>query len=157
MNHTVGQVSAWYMQVDRTSRVAVGQQELVHIVSDPDYIDVPQSPDYCKRVILVNNRIVPVIDISMLTNNTSSYHQHNAVAVAMYMHRQKKTLCYGGIQLTDMPQLKTVSNDMAAKQQDMQDKWRHICFSGIREANNEIIPVVNLSYLFSSELIASGN
>ena len=142
-------VAAWLMQVDRTSRVAVGQLELIHIIAVPEYLEVPRAPDYCKRIVLWNNKIVPVVDISMLINKTSAYYQHNAVAIALYYDPDNQDLKYGGIQLTDMPVLDKVNNDQHIAEAELSVKWKRISLSGYRRKDNDIIPILDVQRLFS--------
>jgi len=137
------------MQVDRVSRVAVGQLELIHIIAQPSYIEIPKAPDYCKRVVVWNNKVIPVLDLSMLVNKTSAYYQHNAVAVAMYVNGSEKQVQYGGIQLIDMPVLDTVSNEQKIVESELSVRWKPISISGYRSKDREIIPILDVQKIFS--------
>lgn len=148
-------VAAWLMQVDRTSRVAVGQLELIHIIATPDYIEVPKTPAYCTRVVVWNNKIIPVLDLSMLVNGTSAFYQHNALAVALYTNGDGKEVKYGGIQLIDMPVLDRVSNDQQISESELSDKWKSISISGYRSKDDDIIPILDVHRLFSSGALAA--
>lgn len=148
----MGDVAAWLMQVDRVSRVAVGQLELIHIISDPDYIEVPRTPEYCQRVVVWNNRIVPILDISMLINKTSAFFQHNAVAVALYSSGDSGELNYGGIQLIDMPVLDKVSNQQYVEASELPGNWRHVSISAYRSKDDDIVPILDTQRLFSPDV-----
>ena len=145
-------VPAWLMQVDRVSRVAVGQMELIHIIASPEYIEVPHAPEYCHRAVFWNDRLIPVVDLSVLTTGASAFYQHNSVAVALYWNQQGNELLYGGIQLTDMPVLEQVSNDQAVEAQLLSDQWRALSVSAFRSQAGEIVPIINIPTLFSTEI-----
>ena len=143
-------VPAWLMQIDRLSRVALGQLELVHIIPSPEYIEIPKSHDYCKRVVLWNKKIIPVMDISMLVNKVPSYIENNAVAVAIYRDAISEEIKYGGIQLTDMPVLEKVDNSQAVAKVELPDKWNRVSISCFQLAEDEVVPVLDVCRLFST-------
>lgn len=143
------------MQVGRTSRVAVGQLELIHIIATPEYIEVPKAPAYCTRVVVWNNKIIPVLDLSMLVDDTSAFYQHNALAVALYTNAGGKEVKYGGIQLIDMPVLDRVSNSQQISESKLPDKWRPISISGYTSKDNDIIPILDVHRLFSPGALAA--
>ena len=145
----MSEVAAWLMQIDRLSKVAVGQLELIHIIAAPEYIEVPKAPEYCKRVVIWNGRVIPVVDLSMLVNKTSAYYQHNAVAVALYSAGAGKELKYGGIQLTDMPGLDKVSNEQHIAESELPRNWKPVSISGDRGKENDIVPILDLPRLFT--------
>ena len=141
---------AWLMQIDRLSRVALGQLELVHIIPSPEYVEIPKSHDYCNRVVLWNKKIIPVMDISMLVNRVPSYIENNAVAVAIYRDKNTEDIKYGGIQLTDMPILESVDNSQAVSKSELPDKWDMVSISCFQMSENEIVPVLDVRRLFST-------
>ena len=141
--------TAWLMQIDRMSRIAVGKLELIHIIATPDFIQVPKAPDYCNKIVLWNNKIIPVIDISMLTNKTSSFTRKNSVAVAIYEDPVTNELKYGGVQLSDMPVMENVTNDQAALKDQLKSIWWPISVSCFKSEDDEIIPVLDVSKVFS--------
>ena len=151
----MNEVAAWLMQIDRLSKVAVGQLELIHIIAEPEYIDIPRAPEYCKRIVVWNNSVIPVFDLSLLINKTSAFYQHNAVAVALYSDMVTQKIKYGGIQLIDMPTLDKVTNKQHISEIEMPEHWRSISISGYRSKDNDVVPILNISRLFSTELALS--
>jgi len=143
-------VDAWLMQIDDFSRVAIGQLELIHIIASPEYIEVPKAPEYCQRVIVWNDEIIPVIDISILMDHAIPCFHQNAIAVVIYHDENNQVLKYGGIQLFDTPVLAKVSNTQAVIRADMQDRWEAVALSCFKDEEDELIPVLDLKRLFSS-------
>ena len=145
----MGEVAAWLMQIDRASKVAVGQRELIHIVAAPKYIEVPKAPFYCSRVLIWNNSLVPVVDLSLLVNKMSAFYHDNSVAVGVYTDQNSGKTHYGGIQLTDMPVLDKVSNKQQILESELSSAWRPVSVSAYKSTDNEIIPILDLRRLFS--------
>lgn len=146
----MAEVAAWLMQIDRLFRVAVGQSELIHIIPSPEYIEIPRAPGYCKRVIAWNDEIIPVVDLSMLVNGVSAFHEQNSVAVTLYTEDNSSKLQYGGIQLIDMPRIDHVSNDHAIDREDIPTNWKPLSISAYRNAQGEIVPVLDTGRIFSA-------
>ena len=144
----MSEAAAWLMQIDRLTRVAVGQLELIHIISSPEYIEVPKAPEYCQRVVYWNHKMIPVIDISMLVTGTSTYYQNNAVAVALYTDPQTNEVSYGGIQLTDMPLLEKISNDQGLSPTDLASHWHPYAISGFKSKDKDLVPIIDVKRLF---------
>ena len=148
----MNEVAAWVMQIDRMSRVAVGQLELIHIIANPEYIEVPKAPRHCKRVVMWNNKVIPVMDLSILVNDASAFYQHNSVAVALYAPEGRHELQYGGIQLIDMPVLDKVSNQQQVTQSELSEQWKPLSVSAYRGRDSDIIPILDLPKLFSPDI-----
>ena len=144
----MSEAAAWLMQIDRLTRVAVGQLELIHIISSPEYIEVPKAPGYCQRIVVWNNKIIPVVDISMLVAGTSAFYQNNAVAVALYKDPGSDEIKYGGIQLTDMPLLEKITNEQGVARSDLSSMWHPYAVSGFKSAEKEIVPIIDIRQLF---------
>lgn len=145
----MNKVPAWLMQVDRISKVAVGQMELIHIIASPEYVDIPKTPEYCSRIVIWNNRVLPVIDLSSLVTGVSAYYQHNSVAVAMYVDSVTSQYKYGGIQLTDTPVMDHVSDDQFVDAAKLTQAWKAVSISAYRGGEGEVIPILNVEALFS--------
>ncbi|MCW9015183.1 MAG: chemotaxis protein CheW [Gammaproteobacteria bacterium] len=148
----MNKAQAWLLQIDRKTRVAVGHLELIHIVNYPEYYDVPRSPEHCKRVILWNKNIIPVIDMSMLIDGISTYYHKNKIAIAMYENSQTGQYEYGGIQLMDTPILKVIDNNQGVSRSQLSDKWRDYSLSAFK-VNEEMIPIVSIRKIFSSKSV----
>ena len=76
--------AAWVMKVDDSLYVSVSQMELVHIINTPSLIKVPQTPKFCQDIILWNDNILPVVDLSVLCNQSGNKSTGNVIAVIIY-------------------------------------------------------------------------
>ncbi|TNF39003.1 MAG: hypothetical protein EP315_00425 [Gammaproteobacteria bacterium] len=142
-------VPAWVLQVDRVARVAVGRMEIIHVVHEPEFIQVPCAPEHCNRIILWNNKIIPVMNLSSWFNNGVVYYHSNLVAIAIYADSQTGELAYGGIQLLEPPVLDHVSNTQACTDIMMQAKWQALAVSCYRNSRDETVPILDLTAVFA--------
>lgn len=143
--------TAWVMQLDHQMSAAVGQMELIHIVDDPEFYKIPKAPIYCDQVILWNNRIVPVMDLSVWLNDSTVVYRRSLVAIAAYRD-QNGELKYGGIHLSDTPIMETVKNDQACALPLTSNKWRDIAISCFTGAEKAPVPILDVSTIFSTAL-----
>ena len=141
-------VEAWLMPVERQVNVAVGRSEVVHLVNQPEYISVPQSPRHCNQVIIWNDNVVPVISIESLLFEYGNNIDSGVLAIVMFQvgHNQ---YCYGGIKLVSVPQLEKVQNSQACKLPASSERWNDISNACFQLNTGEVIPVLDLGKLFT--------
>lgn len=146
--------TAWVIQLDHQMTAAVGQTELIHIVDTPEFYEIPKAPTYCDHVILWNNRIVPVMDLSAWLNDSTVVYRRSLVAIAVYRD-QNNELKYGGIHLSETPAMETVNNEQACALPLTSSKWRHISISCFRSSDNNPVPILDVPTIFSTALAES--
>jgi len=141
-------VDAWVLTIGQEINIAVGQFELVHIINRPEYLHVPQAPEYCKQVIIWNNNIVPVINLSSLFLDTNQQDACVAVAILMYENDQGN-LVYGGIKLMGIPVMEKVFNEQQCKTPSALLKMENMSVSSYMSKTGVITPILNVSSIFS--------
>ena len=141
-------VSAWVMQIDRMLNLAVGQFEIVHIVDQPELFLIPQAPEYCKHVIIWNENIVPVMNVSSWLSNDAQAKDAGIVAILVYKNSQGE-LQYGGIKLGNAPTLGKVTNSQQCELAGDNEKLKGISLSCFKSSGGEAVPVLNVEKLFS--------
>ncbi|MFW2371810.1 MAG: chemotaxis protein CheW [Gammaproteobacteria bacterium] len=146
--------TAWVMQLDHQISAAVGQMELIHIVDNPEFYKIPGAPAYCAHVILWNNRIIPVMDLSAWLNDSTVVYSRSLVAIAVYRD-QNNELKYGGIHLSDTPAMEEVSNDQACALPMTSNRWRTVSISCFRSSDNNPVPILDVPTIFSTALAES--
>lgn len=144
--------TAWVMQLDHQMSAAVGQMELIHIVDDPEFYKIPKAPIYCDQVILWNNRIIPVMDLSAWLNDSTVVYRRSLVAIAAYRDKND-VLKYGGIHLADTPAMEAVKNDQACTLPLTSNKWRDIAISCFSGADSNPVPILDVPTIFSATLV----
>lgn len=146
-------VAAWLMEVDRSLNMAVGQFELVHIVDRPEYMSIPQAPEYCKHVIVWNDKIVPVMNLSSWLTGDVQPEDIGIVAILVYKNLQEELL-YGGVKLNNPPVLERVNNDQQCSLPENSDKLKPISVSCFKSSDGDTVPVLDVTSLFTERLFA---
>jgi len=146
-------VAAWLMQIDRLTNLAVGQYELVHIVDQPEYTPIPQAPEYCKHVIIWNDNIVPVMNISSWVTGEVQPEDSGIVAILVYKSPQEEFL-YGGIKLSNTPVLERVNNNQQCALPESLAKLKLISISCFKSSDGDVVPILDVTGLFSKKISA---
>lgn len=147
METEVEGASTWLLPLDQAVNVAVGEYEFIHIVDQPEYLPIPQTPEYCKHVILWNENIVPVINLSSWFSGQKQSEDAGVVAILIYSNSDGELL-YGGIKLVNIPVLAKVKNDQGCSLPGNADKWREISLSCFKSSNGEVVPILDVAALF---------
>jgi len=145
-------VIAWLLQVDRLVNVAIGQFELIHIIDKPDYMSIPQAPKYCNDVILWNSNIVPVMSLASWLTSEIQLDSTGVVAIVVYEDNQGKYK-FGGIKLSNAPVQAKVTNGQQCQLTGEYDKWRKVSLSSFKSKAGDIVPILDVSKLFSQILL----
>ena len=145
-------VAAWLLQVDRLVNVAIGQFELIHIVDEPDYLSVPQAPEYCRNVILWNDNIVPVICLTSWASGNVDSDNSGIVAIVVYKGIHNN-YTYGGIKLDTAPVQARVKNDQQCQLTDNLITWEGVSLSCFKSSTGDIVPIIDITKLFSPQHI----
>jgi len=153
MNTDDNGVVAWLLQVDRLVNVAIGQFELIHIIDEPDYMSIPQSPKHCKDVVLWNNNIVPVMSLVSWLTSEIQVDNTGVVAIVVYEDEQGKHK-FGGIKLSNAPIQAKVKNSQQCQLTGDFDKWRKVSLSSFKSKTGDIVPIIDVSKLFSQVLLS---
>lgn len=144
----MSKAAAWVMKVDELLHVSVSQMELVHIINTPCYINVPKAPKFCQDIIIWNDNILPVVDLSTLCNQSGIKSTRNVIAVIIYRDINNE-IQYGGVVLTDSPELEHVDNSQLCQLPNHAKDLHTVslsCF--ISKAGNEV-PILDMSKIFS--------
>ena len=144
-------VSAWMMQIDRMLNLAVGQFEIVHIIDRPELYLIPQAPEYCKHVIIWNENIIPVMNVSSWLSNEVQAKDAGIIAILVYKNTQQE-LQYGGIKLGNAPVLEKVTNSQQCELPEDSEKLRDISLSCFKSSGGEAVPVLDVEKLFTQSI-----
>ena len=143
--------TAWLLSVDQVMNVAVGEYEFIHIVDQPEFIPIPQAPEYCKNVILWNENIIPVINLSSWYSGHEQTEDTGVVAILIYTNTAGELL-YAGLKLVNIPVLVKVNNDQACPLPENAAKWNKISLSSFKSSNGDTVPILDITALFLQTL-----
>jgi len=146
----MSKAAAWLLKINETIYVAVSRMELVHIISNPVITPLPRAPAYCRNVLIWNDNVLPVADISQLLDGDDNTPYNQTVAVISYRDNNN-AVQYGGIMLADSPELEHVNNDQLCQLSDDTMNLHAICLSCFNSEKGFHVPIIDMSRLFSSE------
>lgn len=146
----MSKAAAWVMKVDETLYTSVSQTELVHIINKPVLFNIPGTPEYCQNVIIWNDNILPVVDISCLRDKNAQHTSREVVAVIIYRDKNNN-ICYGGINLVGSPDLELVENTQMCDFPTQYKDLHEISLSCFKNKSGHEVPILNMSMIFSRD------
>ena len=145
--------TAWLLPLNNGWNVAIGEREMVHLVDEPELFEVPESPYYCRRAIVWQGEVLPVMDIvSWLEGNTEvelEKDKQYIVAVTAYQEHEGALPQYGGLLLEAIPVRKPVNDQQACALPEPQDNWSALAISCFSD-NGRATPILNLPVIFAN-------
>lgn len=141
---------AWLLKAGRGINVALGQYEVIHILDTPRLISIPQAPAYCSKVVLWNNRIIPIIDLTawFFGHNDTETVNTAIVAIVVYLGPEGE-YCYGGLRLRSIPLLNQVNDQQFCDLPEGSAEWKRISLSCFTDSAVGFVPVLDLNRVFS--------
>lgn len=143
----MSRMNAWLLDFGGACRAAVGTRELLHLVDAPVTFVVPYTPDYCRHVVLWQERLLPVVDIAARLGAlpcTSPF-----LAVIGYQQRRGESPKFGALKLSSPPRQLAVSDEQACSLPGDNSAWRELAISCF-EHQATPVPVLNLCSIFSN-------
>jgi chemotaxis signal transduction protein len=141
---------AWLLSFDNGLYAAVGRQELQHIVHSPVTFTIPFCPYYCDQVLIWNDRLLPVIDLTSRLTDGRQTCRSALVGIVAYLRHDVHTPYYAGLRIHSVPQRLQVYDEQAcALPQDI-PAWRDIAASCFSYPNNKPVPILDLPRIFSN-------
>lgn len=140
-------MNAWLLDFGAACQAAVGTRELLHLVDAPITFAVPYTPEYCRSVVLWQERLLPVMDIAARLGTPARTAPF--LAVIGYQQQRGKYPQFGALMLCSPPRQLTVSDEQACRLPDENSAWRELAISCF-EHQGAPVPVLNLCRIFSS-------
>jgi len=139
--------NAWLIKLTEKETIAIGENELLHIITEPDLYKIPKVKKYCQHVIKWKNQVLPVMNITGLLYN-QDIGISGIVGIIAYKHNESNTINYAAIDLTSVPKKISVNDKDACELPEPLHKWKPfsaVCF----KKNNNVIPIISLQKVFS--------
>jgi len=145
--------NAWVLALDDQLRAAVGERELIHLIEKPTLLETPLSPHYCRKVVLWNNRLLPVMDLSAwLQGQPKADNDWKLIGVVGYQTAPGATPNYGALRLADIPERLQVTDTQACSLPEHPSGWRELALSCFLRGK-DVIPILDAPYLFTGGLL----
>ncbi len=140
-------MNAWLLDFGGAFRAAVGTRELLHLIDAPSTFVVPCTPDYCRRVVLWQERLLPVMDIAARLGAQPLASPF--LAVIGYQKLRGEYPQFGALALSTPPRQLTVSNEQACKLSGENSHWQEWAISCF-EHQGLPVPILDLCRVFGS-------
>ncbi|MDQ1315592.1 MAG: hypothetical protein QG662_1701 [Pseudomonadota bacterium] len=146
--------TAWLLDFGDELFAAVGERELMHLVSQPHLLTVPLSPQHCGSVLAWQKHLLPVWDIRTWLGQRSESEGDTLAAVVGYQHRPRQTPMFGVIALSSPPRRVIVKDTDACELPDGRS-WRTIARSCFLHGQQPV-PILDLAAMFTQAPKPSG-
>lgn len=148
---------AWLLNCGHQLQVAAGFYQLAAVLREPRLSSLPLAPHYCAQLAIWQSHPVPAMNLPAwfgLEDDTSFRY----LAVLAYQQSPEMPPDYGGLLLTQPPDVITVSHRQASDLPEDDLPWQQIALSCFQFAGKQI-PVLDVKALFAQrdENTASAN
>lgn len=148
---------AWLLPLSAEVVVAVGLHELRYVLPDtPALFEIPRTPDYCCRVLLWQEHIVPLMDLASRfgiipdANALQSSTVVKPIAIVAYRSEETAAVEHGALLLHGLPWRCSITDEQALELPDALGAWRAYTQACIRlEQDPQAVPVLSLNRLFA--------
>ncbi len=140
-------MNAWLLDFGDSCQAAVGVRELLHLVNAPATFAVPHTPEYCRRVVLWQERLLPIMDIKARLGSVPL--EESFLAVVGYQRQRGTYPQFGALALASPPRQLAVNDEQACPLPDESSVWRELAISCF-EHQGSPVPVLNLSRIFGA-------
>ena len=148
----MSEVNAWLLDLGGGLHAAVGGLELNHVLTDaPILFDIPQTPDYCRQVMVWQGEVLPLMDVAMrLTARPSSANASlGLIVVTAFQEYPGATSRHGALLLNTAPVRIRVNDAQACELPESQPGWRRLARACFEHSDLGPVPVLDLRTLFS--------
>jgi len=148
-----GRSNAWLLECGPGLVVAVGDREIVEYVQPQRTYPVPGAPRYCNRVIAWQDRLLPVMDLALLTGLRKLQQDVAFVCLLKYQLAPRAALQYLALRINRSPVKVTVEDSQVCEPADdvlapLLKSVTLCCFTHLQQA----IPIIDLGKLCSDEI-----
>lgn len=140
---------AWLLELGPGLHAAIGERELQHLVLSPPLFTVPGSPFDCRKVMLWNDRVVPVMDLAARLTGQAVEVNTSLIGIVAYLGSSDRRIQFGGVRLHAIPERTLIHDEQACELPQAGFKRRTLAHSCFADKNNNPIPILNLSRIFS--------
>ncbi len=145
------QANAWILEFGEQRFAAIGEQEMVHLVDEPELFAVPESPAWCNQAILWQGEVLPVMNLLVLLSlpaGTVTSPETPVVGIAAYQSEPGAMPQYGGLLLSRIPVKKPVTDEQACELPEPRNEWQRLAISCFAD-NGRATPILDLPRLFA--------
>lgn len=143
--------AAWLLNFGEGQIAAVGKRELLHLVPQPEIFEVPRTPRHCSRVLIWQNRVVPVWDVRAWLSPGSRTESAPLAAIVGYQSQRRQQPRFGALLLIKPPDRIAVNDSDACELPREQLGWRKLAISCFLHGENPVA-ILDLPLMYSGAL-----
>ena len=132
-------------------QAAVGAPEMLHLLDTPKLYGVPGSPAYCQQVLIWQNHILPVMDLSVRLSHHLPPHpgtERKLVGIVAYETTTEVSTQFGSLLLDAIPRQIVVEDEQACPKDQQTQRLGSFVISCFTDGSR-VIPILDLTYVFS--------
>ncbi|MGD8348858.1 MAG: chemotaxis protein CheW [Gammaproteobacteria bacterium] len=149
---------AWLLDCGNSLAIAVGDHEMAEYVQERSFHRVPGSPGYCSSVLVWQNNIVPVMDLSALQYGPAGELENFFVCVLNYQEAPNSPIQHLALRVVRAPQKIRVDDEHACEIPDslQSSVLKQVCLACF---NHDELPVLvlDIARLCSAEFRTLAN
>jgi chemotaxis signal transduction protein len=145
--------NGWLLSLGAERLVAVGERELVHILAElPRLQRIPRAPAHASHAMVWQERVLPVIDLSVLLDKGESRSSSPAsvIGIVAFRGERKGTIGLGALALHDVPRRFETSEADACEIPSRFHAMSALAISCLDHLDHGPVPILHLSKLFSA-------
>lgn len=147
----MSEAKAWLLDFGEGLLAAVGELEITHMLTDvPELFEIPLCPAYCKKVLVWQGKILPLMDIASRILDYSIDTSRHLVAIAAFQEYSGADVQHGALLLHAPPERISVDDSQACDLSNIQSSCRQFVLACFEHVNFGPVPVLDLYQVFSS-------
>lgn len=149
---------AWLLELDNSLAIAIGDHEMVEYARATATFPVPGAPKHCSQVFLWQNKLVPIMDVSIMRGHTNKRESDAFMGLVAYQQKAGEPLMHIALCINGLPQKINVEDEQARElPEELGDSpLLPVCLSCFEHDNRPVV-VVDIAKLCSAEFGASIN
>jgi hypothetical protein len=145
----MSEVNAWLLDLGGGLLAAVGELEMVHMLpDDPELFEIPQSPAYCRNVLVWQGEILPLMNLASRVLDRPVKENRNLVAITAFQEYPGAEVRHGALILHAPPERIRVNDSHACDLSGFQTVWRRLALACFEYTDRGPVPVLDLCNLF---------
>ena len=145
----MSEATAWIVHFAGSFQAAIGERAMLHIVENPLLEHIPQTPVTCQRVLIWENKILPVIDLTARLTHQSTTHGNSIVGIVGWQAQEGAASQYGALLFNAIPRKVRVHDDQFCNLPTAPPEWHDLAISCFLHEGHAI-PILDIPRLFST-------
>lgn len=140
----------WLLHVSSELRAAVGLREMLHVLPDERTLHaVPRSRAYASRVIVWQQRLLPLIDLNVYLFGSAPASGECMIGIVACAGDPKSDspVQLAGLRISRAPEKIQVADSQVCELPADAPKWRSIAASCFRHPQHGAVPILDLPAL----------